>query len=192
MALPAASEVLEFWFGDRARARWFAREPAFDEEIRSRFGAIVDAAATGACDHWIASGDGALALVILLDQFPRNLHRGSARAFAHDAQARDVAASAIASELDVTAPLDRRRFFYLPFQHSEALPDQVRSVELFSRWASEHPAASRADADDEMTYVHRHHEIILRFGRFPHRNAALGRSSTAAELAFLAEPGSSF
>jgi uncharacterized protein (DUF924 family) len=192
MALSAASEVLAFWFGDRARARWFARDPAFDEDLRARFGAVVDEAASGACDHWAASGDGALALVILLDQLPRNLHRGSARAFATDAHARRVAAGAIANQLDVTAPLDRRRFFYLPFQHSESLPDQVRSVELFSRWASEHHGASRADADDEMTYVHRHHEIILRFGRFPHRNAALGRSSTAAELAFLAEPGSSF
>lgn len=174
--------VLEFWFGERARTLWFATDPAFDAEIRSRFGDAVDEAASGNLDAWSSSAGGALALIIMLDQFPRNLHRGSARAFAHDARARALAAHAIASGFDRAVPLDRRRFFYLPYQHSEELADQERSVELFSRWADEHPAHDRANADDEMTYVHAHHDLIRRFGRFPHRNAALGRASTAAEL----------
>jgi len=185
----AAIEVLELWFSDRARALWFDKDPVFDDEIRQRFGPVISAAASGALDAWMADGDGALALTIVLDQFPRNIHRGSARAFEHDSRARDVADRAIQRQLDLAVPLDRRVFFYLPFQHSESLADQDRSVELFSRWAKQHPGAT---ADDEMIYVLRHHEIIRRFGRFPHRNAALGRGSTPAELAFLAEPLSSF
>jgi uncharacterized protein (DUF924 family) len=190
--LPPASEVLAFWFGEPARSLWFASRPAFDDEIRSRFGAVVTAAASGALDGWASSGDGALALTIALDQFPRNIHRGTPAAFAHDARARQVAGRAIDHGFDLAVPLDRRMFFYLPFEHSEALADQERSVELFARWVGEHPEARRADADDQMTYVVRHHEIIERFGRFPHRNAILGRASAPDEIAFLREPGSSF
>ena len=189
---PPASEVLEFWFGEPARSRWFASQPAFDDEIRSRFGELVGAAAAGALDPWAATGEGALALTIALDQFPRNIHRGTPAAFAHDARARAVAGGAIDRGLDRAVPLEHRMFLYLPFEHSEALADQDRSVALFSRWAGEHPEPRRAWADDQMTYVVRHHEIIRRFGRFPHRNAILGRASTPAELAFLAEPNSSF
>lgn len=191
MPVPA-SEVLAFWFGDRARRLWFATDPAFDAEIRTRFGGLIDDAASGALDPWTATGDGALALVVALDQFPRNIHRGSPQAFEHDAQARRVAERASASGFDLAAPLDRRMFFYLPFEHSESLADQDRSVALFSRWVADHPAEQRAYADDQMTYVVRHHEIIRRFGRFPHRNAVLGRASTADEIAFLAQPSSSF
>jgi len=187
-----AEGVLEFWFGERARVRWFASEPAFDDEIRSRFGAAVAAAARGDLDPWAATADGALALTIMLDQFPRNIYRGTPRAFECDDRALQVARGAIERHLDRAHPLDRRMFCYLPFQHSESLPAQQRSVELFSRWAAEHPADRRADADDQMMYALRHREIIERFGRFPHRNAVLGRTSTAAELAFLAEPHSSF
>jgi len=185
-------EVLDFWFTDRARSLWFANDPAFDEEIRQRFGSVVLAAAAGALASWISSGEGALALTILFDQFPRNMYRGSPRAFEHDGRALEVAQSAIERQLDLAASLDRRMFFYLPFEHSESLPDQERSVALFSRWALDHDAARRAYADDQMTYVLRHHDIIQRFGRFPHRNAVLGRTSTEAELAFLQEPGLAF
>ncbi|HEX2844421.1 MAG TPA: DUF924 family protein [Candidatus Limnocylindria bacterium] len=187
-----AEDVLEFWFGERARGRWFASEPAFDDEIRSRFGAAVAAAARGDLAAWAATADGALALVILLDQFPRNIHRGTPKAFESDGRALQVATDAIERGLDQATPLDRRMFFYLPFEHSESLPAQQRSVELFSRWAAEHPEDRRADADDQIVYVLRDREIIERFGRFPHRNAVLGRTSTAAEVAFLAESFSSF
>jgi uncharacterized protein (DUF924 family) len=188
----SAFEVLDFWFSDRARALWFAADPALDQEIRSQFGWVVVAAANGALDHWTSVANGALALTILLDQFPRNLHRGSPRAFEHDDRARQVASAAIDGQFDLAVALDRRMFFYLPFEHSEVLADQDRSVELFTRWAAAHPPALQAYADDQLVYVHRHREIIQRFGRFPHRNAALGRASTADERAFLEEAGSSF
>jgi uncharacterized protein (DUF924 family) len=188
----AAQGVLEFWFGEPARGLWFATRPAFDEEIRVRFGALVEAAAAGALDDWTADAGGALALTVVLDQFSRNIYRGSPRAFGNDARAIAVAASAIAAGFDRAASLERRMFFYLPYEHSESLFDQDRSVELFTRWASEHDDERRAYAGDQLTYVVRHHEIIRRFGRFPHRNAVLGRASTAEEIAFLAEPGSSF
>ncbi len=182
--------MLGFWFAERARTLWFATDPAFDAEITARFSDAVDQAARGGLDSWRSESDGVLALIIMLDQFPRNMYRGAARAFAHDAKARELAGHAIVHGLDRAVPLDRRRFIYLPFQHSEVLADQERSVELFSRWASEHADPERAVADDEMTYVLDHHDIIRRFGRFPHRNAVLGRTSTEAELAFLAKPSS--
>jgi uncharacterized protein (DUF924 family) len=192
MSSPSPSGVLEFWFSDRARPLWFATDPAFDHEIRQRFGPVVEDAAAGVLEHWLSSADGALALAIAFDQLPRNMYRGSPRAFEHDHRARQVAGSAIDRQLDLVVSLDRRMFFYLPFEHSEVLSDQERSVELFSRWALDHHGAGRAYADDQMRYVRRHHEIIRRFGRFPHRNAVLGRSSTPAELAFLDEPDSAF
>lgn len=182
-----ASEVLEFWFGERARPLWFATSPAFDDEIRSRFGALVATAASGALDHWTATRDEALALIVALDQFSRNMYRGSPRAFEQDARARQAAERAIEDRLDLATPLDRRMFFYMPFHHSESLLDQERSIALFSRWVMDHPASQRAHPEDQMSYVLRYHAIIQRFGRFPHRNATLGRTSTPAELAFLAE-----
>ena len=185
-------EVLEFWFSERCRPLWFRSQRRFDDEIRERFGAVVQAAVDGALDHWSATSDGALALTIVLDQFTRNMYRGSPRAFEADSRARQVAAAAIDRQHDLAVPIERRIFFYLPFEHSEALADQERSVELFSRWALDHDASRRAYADEQMFYVLRHREIIQRFGRFPHRNATLGRTSTASEIAFLQEPCSSF
>ena len=186
------SDVLEFWFAERARKRWFATDAAFDAEIRSRFGELAEDAARGALDRWVETADAALALVIALDQFPRNLHRGSPAAFAHDAQARRAADRAIEHGFDLASALERRTFFYLPFEHSELLADQERSIALFTRWAAEHPEALRAQAEDQLSYAVRHHEIIQRFGRFPHRNRILDRTSTADELAFLTEPKSAF
>ncbi len=185
-------EVLEFWFSEQARPLWFERNAAFDEEIRSRFGATVAAACLGDLSYWVRAVDSSLALVLLLDQFPRNIHRGTLRAFAGDAHARATANTAIDRGFDRRAPLDRRVFFYLPFEHSEDPKDQARSVALFRRWAEEHRGAARERALEQMKYVLRHQEIVERFGRFPHRNTVLGRESTPEEVAFLQEPNSSF
>ena len=185
-------EVLEFWFSEQVRPLWFERNEAFDEEIRGRFGATVGAACLGDLSYWVRAVDSSLALVLLLDQFPRNIHRGTLRAFAGDAHARATANTAIERGFDRRAPLDRRFFFYLPFEHSEDPKDQARSVALFRRWAEEHRGAAREGALEQMKYVLRHQEIVDRFGRFPHRNAVLGRESTPEEIAFLQEPNSSF
>lgn len=185
-------EVLEFWFSERTRPLWFERNAAFDEEIRARFGATVAAAGVGDLDYWVRAVDSSLALVLLLDQFPRNIHRGTLRAFAGDARARDIAGTAVDRGFDRRTPLDRRFFFYLPFEHAENPKDQARSVALFRRWAEEHRGAARASAFEQMKDVLRHQEIVQRFGRFPHRNAILGRESTPEEIAFLQEPDSSF
>jgi uncharacterized protein (DUF924 family) len=185
-------EVLEFWFSEQSRPLWFEQNAAFDEEIRSRFGVNVAAACLGELDYWVRAVDSSLALVLLLDQFPRNIHRGTLRAYAGDVRARNTADTAIERGFDRRTPLDRRFFFYLPFEHSENPKDQVRSVALFRRWAEEHHGAAREQALEQMKYVLRHQEIVERFGRFPHRNTVLGRESTADEVAFLKEPNSSF
>jgi len=186
------SDVLDFWFSEQSRAQWFEKSAAFDEAIRARFEDTVRAAAAGELDRWAQTAPGALPLVIVLDQFPRNLYRGSARAFAADARARAVANQAIIRGFDQETALDRRGFFYIPFEHSESLPDQQRSIALFQAWAEAHDGAARDRALEMMPYIHRHAEIVQRFGRFPHRNEALGRESTEAEIAFLREPMSSF
>ena len=186
------NEILEFWFSDRTRPLWFEKNAAFDEEIRVRFGAVIAAACAGELESWSGSAESALALVLLLDQFTRNVYRGTPRAFAGDSRARAVATAAVERGFDRQLPLDRRHFFYLPFEHSEDVGDQRRSVALFRSWAEAHDGAQRDQALAQMTYVYRHQEIVERFGRFPHRNAILGRESTAEELAFLNEPHSSF
>ena len=185
-------EVLEFWFSEQSQPLWFERDAAFDEEIRSRFGANVAAACLGDLDYWVRAVDSSLALVLLLDQFPRNIHRGTLRAYAGDARARDIADTAIERSFDRRTALERRFFFYLPFEHSENPKDQARSVALFRRWAEEHRGDARERALDQMKYVLRHQEIVQRFGRFPHRNTVLGRESTPDEIAFLKEPNSAF
>jgi uncharacterized protein (DUF924 family) len=189
---PAARAILEFWFADRARGLWFGKDSAFDAEIRRRFEAPAGEAASGRLDDWIAAPDSCLALMLLLDQFPRNMYRQSPRAFAADAEARRVADLALARGHDRATTLDRRFFFYLPFEHSEDPMDQGRSVALFRGWMEAHVGPARAKAEEQFVYVLRHQEIIERFGRFPHRNAILGRASTPEEEAFLSEPRSSF
>jgi len=194
MPLRLPGDVLEFWFSERSRALWFERNTAFDEELRALFGASVAAACVGDLDYWARAVDSSLALVLLLDQFPRNIHRGTLRAFAGDARARTIAATAVDRGFDQRTPLDRRFFFYLPFEHSEDPKDQGRSVTLFRRWVEEHRGAERERtlALEYMKYVLRHQEIVARFGRFPHRNSVLGRESTPEEIAFLQEPNSAF
>jgi uncharacterized protein (DUF924 family) len=185
-------EVLEFWFSEQSRPLWFEKNAGFDEEIRNRFGANVSAACIGDLDYWVRAVDSSLALVLLLDQFPRNIHRGTLRAFAGDPRARITANTAIERGFDRRTPLDRRFFFYLPFEHAEDPKDQARSVALFRGWAEEHRGGARERALEQMKYVLRHQEIVERFGRFPHRNVVLGRESTPDEIAFLREPHSSF
>ncbi len=191
----SAQEVLRFWFGGmpseaaatQPREQWFLKQEAFDAECARRFQEAHARAAAGELRAWADEPESCAALLVLLDQMPRNLYRGTARAFSTDAQAREVARHALARGLDVAVPPVWRWFFYLPFEHSEDVHAQRLSVSLFEALALTH-AASRETLD----YARRHRDIIERFGRFPHRNAALGRASTPEEEAFLREPGSSF
>jgi uncharacterized protein (DUF924 family) len=177
-ALPSSAEVIAYW-RDLGPDRWFEKDAAVDDEIRAKFLALHEAAAAGSLVDWATTPDGALALLLVLDQFPRNMFRGTARAFATDALAREVADRAIARGFDAAFANPERRFFYLPFMHSEALWDQERCADL-----------CRLAADPEGAgYAELHAGIIRRFGRFPHRNAALGRATTPQEQAFLEEGG---
>lgn len=184
--------VIDFWYAPRARALWFEKDKAFDDEIRQRFGAAVHAAQMGELDSWTATQMGTLALLILLDQMARNIYRGQAKAFLGDARALAIADAAIKRDLDKGLPFDQRRFFYLPFEHAEDMANQDRSIDLFTRLYEEAPGTDRENAEVQLDYAHRHRDIIKRFGRYPHRNEALGRPSTDDEIAFLKTPGSSF
>lgn len=188
-----ALEILTFWFGGEEkigaaepREVWFARDAEFDAEIERRFASDHERAAAGELDGWLETPRGALGLVILLDQFPRNLFRGSPRAFATDHAARSAAREAIERGFDRRVSRVERWFFYLPFEHSENTEDQRLSVDLFEALGD----------DNQSRHVHgyavRHLEVIQRFGRFPHRNEILGRESTPEEGEFLSQPGSSF
>ena len=184
-----SAEVLGFWFGAPplvTRAEWFRKDPAFDETIRARFGARVDDAIDGRLPAPQGAED-TLARLILLDQFPRNLFRGQARAFAGDAQALALALGLIDSGAERALHPLQRWFVYLPLEHAEDLPLQDRCVALIAALAAEAPGF-----DGALDYAERHRDVIRRFGRFPHRNAALGRESSAEELAYLATPGSGF
>jgi uncharacterized protein (DUF924 family) len=173
-AAVTAADVLAFWLA-AGQQRWFEKDDAFDAEIRARYLAVYEDAAAGRLGDWEQSADGALALVIVLDQFPRNMFRDSTRAFAADPLARAVAGRAIARGFDQQAAMPMRSFFYLPFEHSENLADQERCIELM-----------RATGDaDLLKWAELHADIIRRFGRFPHRNDVLGRTTTAGEKAFL-------
>ena len=178
MQIASSDAVLAFWREAGAK-RWFSKDDAFDADIRQRFLSTYEAAARGELAAWEETAEGALALSIVLDQFPRNMFRNDARAYAADPLARAVAERALARGFDQAFPVAERTFFYLPFEHSEALADQERSVALF-----------RVTGDVELLkWAEVHAEIIRRFGRFPHRNAVLGRTTTADEQAFLAEGG---
>lgn len=191
-----AQAVLDFWFGSpgdpgygSARKAWFVKDDAFDARIRSRFLALHEAAATRRLEGWRASAPDCLALVVVLDQFSRNMFRGTPEAFACDSYALELAEHAVGARLDAVVPPVHRMFFYLPFEHSESLLDQERSVALFAALRREMQHEAFDSAHD---YAVKHRVVIERFGRFPHRNAILGRESTSEEIEFLAQPGSSF
>jgi uncharacterized protein (DUF924 family) len=179
------NEILRFWFEDNDREAWFKKEPAFDQEIRDRFRHVYDAAAGGEHMHWKATPRGALALIVLLDQFPRNMFRQSPKAYATDPIARAIARHVLDQRHDRAPGMteDHCLTFYLPFEHSEDLEDQRLYMRLI---------VAVTDAEKPNFFARRHKEIIQRFGRFPHRNVILGRTSSAEEIAFLKEPHSSF
>jgi len=192
LAPSAAQAVLNFWFGaigsttdGKQRAEWFRKDDAFDTRVRARFGASIDAALAGGLQDWLTSPWGRLAYVVLMDQLTRNAHRGTARAFAGDALALREALALLDSGV-AFEPL-AQWFVLLPLEHAEDLVLQDRSVQEFERLAARDVGLAGA-----LDYAHRHREVIARFGRYPHRNALLGRESTAEELAFLAQPGSGF
>ena len=189
-----AQKVCDFWFlppdhpgYGQSRAEWFRKDDGFDAQIRARFGALIDAAIEGGLRAWEATPHGALARIIVLDQFTRNVYRGTPRAFAGDAQALALAVAMTQQELDQQLPPMLRAFVYLPFEHAEDLAMQARAVELFQRLAQ-----VQAGFEGMLDYAQRHQAVIARFGRFPHRNVILGRASTPEEVAFLRQPGSSF
>ena len=175
-------DVISFWTA-AGPAKWFAKSDAFDSAIRLKFEPVHLAAARGKYDSWTAEAEGALALVILLDQFPRNLYRDSGHAFATDGKARAIAAAAVAAGHDKAIAPELRPFFYLPYEHSELLADQDTSLALFEGLLKD-----TGDADS-LKWAITHRDIVSRFGRFPHRNKALGRTTTAAEQTFLDEGG---
>jgi uncharacterized protein (DUF924 family) len=184
---PAA--VLEFWFADGPdtwRDAWFKPDAAFDAAIAEKFAATLETAANGTHDSWAASAPGALALAIVLDQLPRNLFRGTARAFATDARALAVARATVARRHDLALAPTQRVFLYLPFEHSEVPADQELSCALFEGLRDDPRFSLLNGAID---YAWRHRAVIQKFGRYPHRNAALGRASTAPESAWLAAGG---
>ena len=189
-----AQAVFDFWFlppdnrgYGQARAQWFRKDDAFDARIAELFGALIAAALDGGLRDWDATPHGALARIIVLDQFTRNVHRGTPRAFAGDEQALALAVALTQDGLDQQLPPMLRAFAYLPFEHAEDLAMQARAVELFQRLSQAQPGF-----ESMLDYAQRHQEVIARFGRFPHRNAMLGRPSTPEEVEFLRQPGSSF
>lgn len=193
--------LLDFWFGplpdpehypsDRAPS-WWKKDEAFDAEIRTRFGAWIEEALAGGMGDWADTPRGQIAYVVLLDQLTRNAFRGSGRMFAGDAMTQALVRTGVERGDDRAMPRIHRAFFYMPLMHSEELADQERCVELFDALASEAPEATQAAYRNNHDFAIRHRDIVARFGRFPHRNALLGRESTPEELAFLEQPGSSF
>jgi uncharacterized protein (DUF924 family) len=190
-AAPDATRVLRFWFGEppeygSRRKRWFDKDPALDEEVRTLFSTLLAELAAGSHMEWLERRADCLAYILAADQFPRHIFRGDRRAFSTDPLALAAARSALARGLDRDLRPVERLFLYLPFQHSEALEDQLMACELCA------PLASFPETADVPRYAMAHRDIVKRFERFPHRNSALGRPSTPEELEFLKEPGSSF
>ena len=188
-----AGEVLDFWFGREGdpeygqfRNEWFRKDPEFDARVTEQFADLYEEAAVGNLDGWRDDAESCLALVIVLDQFPRNMFRGDGRTHAEDDRALGASRYAVEHALDRELPAFQRMFLYMPFMHSESVEDQRRSVELFERLAGEE------GAPDVVSYAVAHRDIVERFGRFPHRNEILGRETTPEEAVFLTTEGSSF
>lgn len=191
-----AEDVLSFWIGSLdddglaapdKRKQWWTQDPAFDEALRQRFGALHAEVARGDHEDWVDTPRGAVAYVIVLDQFSRNLFRGTPEMYAHDARALEVARDALARGDADALGLHERFFLIMPFMHSEGLADQERCVELAQELTALHPSF-----EGNVDYAIQHRDIVARFGRFPHRNEIVGRETTAEEAEFLKQPGSSF
>jgi uncharacterized protein (DUF924 family) len=176
-------DIIDFWFSDRVREQWWRKDTDFDREIRQRFEGTCRRAVAGDLAAWRETPLGRLAEIIVLDQFPRNMYRDRAAAFAHDELARRLTREAVAAGADRSLTPAQRAFLYLPLMHSEDPADHEEAVRLYS---------SHPDLADNLRFEHRHKAIIDRFGRYPHRNEILGRESTPEELEFLRQPGSSF
>ena len=200
---PQASAVLAFWFGEPGssereafRELWFRKNEATDRRIVEQFGPLIERALRGELADWARQPEGALAQVVLLDQFTRNVFRDTPRAFAGDARALAAATAMVGQRQDEALPALQRCFVYMPFEHAEGMGAQDEAVRLFTRLAdsasSTPPAPLAADLRNMLDYAEKHRAVIRRFGRFPHRNAILGRHSTPDEIAFLQEPGSRF
>jgi uncharacterized protein (DUF924 family) len=191
---PAWQAVLDFWFlqagapgHGEPRKAWFVKDAAFDDEIRTRFEPLVRQAVAGGLRDWETTPHGALARIVVLDQFTRNIWRNTPQAFSGDGEALAAAQRAVDAHFDDAVPPVARPFFYLPFEHAEDLAQQARSIALFTKLAAIDPGAAGS-----LDYAHRHEVVIRQFGRFPHRNAILGRDSTPAEQEYLAQPGAGF
>jgi len=199
--MKSIESIIDYWFGehpdDDAVIReksdlWWKKNPEVDKEIRRRFETLLESELKGELASWANSPRGRLARMLLLDQFPRNMYRGSARAFACDERARQLARETLDQSVDRKLRPVERVFLYLPFEHSENAPDQVTGVRLFATLLEEIPETLKPPFRNLLEFAQKHKAIIDRFGRFPHRNALLGRDSTPEELEFLKGPGSSF
>ncbi len=168
-------EILDFWFSDEVRKLWFKSNPEFDALLRERFEALWTRASSGELDDWLQSAAGCLALVLVLDQFPLNMFRGQAQSFVSEAQSREVARLAIDKGFDQDIEPGSRAFLYMPFMHSEMLADQQLALQLFAQ----------PGLEDNLRFARHHHDIVEKFGRFPHRNEALGRESSESEIEYL-------
>jgi len=197
----APGDVLDFWFGKpgsaaevaaRQRALWFGKSAANDQQVTERFADTLIAAGAGKLDHWAITPRGQLALIVVLDQFPHHIHRDHGQSFAYDGQSLALAQAMIHSgDAARVAPIERV-FVYLPLEHAESLALQDESVALYAQLAADAPAAERPLFKGFLDYAQQHRDVVARFGRFPHRNALLGRTSTADEIEFLKQPGSRF
>lgn len=168
-------DIIDFWFSEAARKLWFKSTPEFDLQLRETYQDSWERARRGELDHWMQSADGCLALVVVLDQFPLNMFRNTAQSYATEAQSREVARVALEKNFDQALDAERKAFLYMPFMHSESLEDQQLALELFAQ----------PGLENNLRFARHHHDIVAKFGRFPHRNEALGRDSTAAEIEYL-------
>lgn len=200
MTQPDPRLVLDFWFDGVTETQipqhrvnlWFGKSEITDTLIQQQFETLVDQAATGALKDWDETAHGRLALIVLLDQFPRNIYRGTARAFSHDALARLLTLTGLDHRMDEDLNTAEKLFFYLPLEHTEDKLIQLRSVQCFDHLRKIAPDEVKALAEYFYDYAVKHRVVIDRFGRFPHRNVILGRDSTPEEIEFLKQPGSSF
>ena len=193
-------DILQFWFADigdgfdaaQQNKLWFLGGIDADDRIRERFGPIAEQALAGGLSRWKGLPEGIMALIILLDQFPRNIFRGQAKAFSGDSQAKQLVHWGLKEGMDKRLTYMQRSFFYMPLEHSEDLEDQILSVQLFEQLLEEVPAKGKATIEGSLRYAEQHRDIIQQFGRFPHRNALLQRDPTRQELEYLAGGGARF